>query len=213
MLYYISNSIFTILLRILFRIHVFGKENLPKPPFIVASNHASLLDPPLVGMVCRKYPVDFMAKRELFDTPVIGIWARNVRCIEARRGENSVRSLKEAIRRIRKGHVIGLFPEGTRSTSGDLQNAMRGTGFLIAKAGVPVIPIYIGGSGEAFPKGRGINIGAHIDVVIGKPALPDTFLSKKVSGKENYEMIANMVMKWISELKEAKNIATFSKKR
>ncbi|MFQ5951914.1 MAG: lysophospholipid acyltransferase family protein [Candidatus Omnitrophota bacterium] len=209
MLYYISRAIFTILMKVLMRVRIYGEENLPKPPFIITSNHASLMDPPLVGLACRKYPVDFMAKRELFDIPIIGSWTRRVRCISTDRGRNSIRGIKEAIRRLKRGHVIGVFPEGTRSVTGELQEAKLGTGFLIIKAGVPVVPVYVYGSAEGFPKGKGLKLGTRIGAIIGRPILPDDFSIKAGFGKKDYEAVSNMVMNRIAELK---TIASFNKK-
>ncbi|MEA3489492.1 MAG: (d)CMP kinase [Candidatus Omnitrophota bacterium] len=202
-LYCLSRGTFEVLIRILFNIRVFGRENIPEPPFILASNHSSILDPPLVGLACKKYNVDFMAKQELFDTPVVGAWTRRVRCIEVRRGQNSSRSLKEAIKRLKKGHVVGIFPEGTRSVDGELQDAKRGTGFLIDKANVPVVPVYIEGSVKAFPKGQGIRMGTRINVFIGAPVFPRDFLLETDSGKRDYDAVSNLVMERISRLSES----------
>jgi len=201
MLYYISRAIFEMLMRLLFRIRVSGTEHIPSPPFIITSNHASLLDPPLVGIACKKYQVDFMAKKELFDAPILGSWTRNVGCIEVRRGENSVKSLKEAIRRLREGHVVGIFPEGTRSSDGSLQEAKRGIGFLIGRAAVPVVPVYVEGSAEAFPKGKGICPGTTVSISVGRPIMPDEFAA--VEGeKRDYEAIAGMIMDRIAAIKK-----------
>lgn len=199
MFYFISRTIFEILMRILFRIRVSGTENIPKPPFIITSNHASFLDPPLVGISCRKYQVDFMAKKELFDAPIVGIWTRSVGCIEVNRGENSVKSLKEAIRRLRAGHVVGIFPEGTRSSDGSLQEAKRGIGFLIGRAAVPVVPVYVEGSAEAFPKGFRIRPGTKVSITVGKPIMPVEFAAVK-GEKRDYEAIAGMVMDRIAAI-------------
>lgn len=169
-------------------------------PFIVASNHGSLVDPPLVAMACKKYPIDFMAKKELFEHPLVGWWTRRVRCIEVRRGDNAVKSLKEAIRRLKAGHVVGLFPEGTRSADGTLQEAKRGTGFLVARSGVPIVPCYIDGSAKAFPKGQKIKWKTEITISIGKPILPEEFNFKTDAGKVDYEAISGFVMERIAEL-------------
>ncbi len=82
MIYYISCFIFGILLKILSRLEVRGRENLPeKGPFIIASNHASFADPAVMGVACNATRISFMAKRELFDVPILGPWCRAVGCI------------------------------------------------------------------------------------------------------------------------------------
>ncbi|MFH1879061.1 MAG: lysophospholipid acyltransferase family protein [Candidatus Omnitrophota bacterium] len=181
------------------RIH--GKEKLPEPPFIVTSNHTSLLDPPLVGIACKKYCVDFMAKKELFDMPVVGIWSKLVNCIEVKRGENSIKSLKEAMVRLKKGHVVGIFPEGTRSSDGEIGDAKRGIGFLIAKSGVPVVPCYVEGSGRAMPKGKPVKKGAKIDVYVGNAIMPVDLMLRTESGKVDYENISRIIMERITDIK------------
>lgn len=196
--YRLSRIVFEIFMRIFFKIHVTGKENIPDAPYIIAPNHESLLDPPLAGMIFKKDDVAFMAKQELFDTPVIGIWSRAVGCIPVNRGSGSVASLKAAIKKIHEGKVICVFPEGTRSVDGELQDAKRGVGFIIAKGGVPVVPVYFRGSGKAFPKNKGFKAGVKIDAVVGKPISPEEL----GIAKKDYGAISEIVMERISRLKE-----------
>ncbi len=200
MLFWISRSIFELFIRIMFKLRIHGRENCPKAPFLAVSNHASLVDPPLLAVACKPIPVNFMAKRELFDAPIIGAWTRRVRCIEVHRGENSVRSLKEAIRRLKDGEVVGMFPEGTRSLDGELQDAKRGTGFLVAQAKVPVLPVYIHGSAQAMGKGSGIKRGTPIDVYVGKPIDPSEMVAVK-GDKDRYDKISQTIMDRIAEIK------------
>lgn len=200
MFYRISRRIFKVLLYIFFKIRIFGQENIPDKPYIAAANHASLIDPPLVGVACEKDDVDFMAKEELFNVPIIGLWTRSVRCIKVRRGANGVKSLKEALRRINNGRVVSVFPEGTRSQDGNLQEAKRGVGFLILRAKVPVVPIYIQNSDKAMPKGKGIRPGVTINVFVGKPILSEEFVADRGTSKKDYEKAANIVMERISKL-------------
>jgi 1-acyl-sn-glycerol-3-phosphate acyltransferase len=201
-LYVISRSAFEIAIRILFKMRIIGKEKLPTPPFIIASNHTSLVDPPLVGVACKPIPVDFIVKQELVDGPVIGEWTKRVRCIPVRRGENSIKGLREAISRLKKGHVVGIFPEGTRSVDGSLQEAKVGTGFLIAKAKVPVVPFYAYGTSRAFPKGGGVKVGTRVGGIVGDPIYPEKFDAIPGKGKEKYEAISTLIMEHISSLKE-----------
>lgn len=201
MIYTISRIIFTFIVKLLLKCRISGREHIPEPPFILASNHGSVIDPALVGIACNKYHVDFMAKKEIMDKGFLGAWTKKVNCIEVRRGENSVRSLKEAIRRLKKGHVIGVFPEGTRSLDGSLQDAKRGTGFIISKASVPVVPVYIKGSMEALPKDQKMKCGTAISIVLGKPIFPEEFGLGSEKGP-GYDEISSKVMARIAELKE-----------
>lgn len=142
-----------------------------------------------------------MAKKELFDAPLIGLWTRSVGCIEVDRASNSIKSLKESIKKLKEGRIVGIFPEGTRSEDGSLQEAKRGIGFLIAKAGVPVLPVYIEGSGKAFPKGGKTQFGSEIRMYIGSPIQMSEFPGSKEKGKQEYETYSTYVMERIAEIK------------
>ena len=207
MIYRISRKIFELLIRILYNFEVYGRENVPEPPYLIASNHASIIDPPLVGIACNRHFIDFMAKKELFDRPFFGRWCRKVGCIEVKRGGNSVKSLKEAIDRLVQGRVVAIFPEGTRSVDGKIRDAKRGTGFLIARAEVPVLPVYLEGSAKALPKGGRINRGAFIRVFIGKPLMPEEFSGLGSGRHKDYDAISNMIMSRIADIKEAVDVS------
>lgn len=201
-LYNVSRDAFELAIRLLLKMYIKGKENLPEPPFIVASNHASLLDPPLVGIACKGYTVNFMVKQELRDFPVLGtLWTQNVACIPVRRGDNSIKGLREAVRRIKNGSIVGIFPEGTRSVDGNLQEAKTGTGFLIAMAKVPVVPVYAFGTAEAFPKGKGVKVGSKVGAIVGKVISIEELGTGKRISKDGYEKIGNLVMDRIADLK------------
>jgi len=202
MLFRFSRFLFEVFIRVCFSPKFYGRENVPESPYIVVANHVSLLDPPLAGIACKKNDLDFMAKKELFDKPILGLWTRNVNCIRVDRDSSSIQSLKEVIARLKKGRNVGIFPEGTRSEDGSLQEAKRGVGFMIHKGMVPVIPIYIEGSNKALPKGGGIKFGTRINVIVGKPIQYKDFELPDGSTKDKYEYITNIVMDKIKELKE-----------
>lgn len=195
----VSRFLLHVFVRIFFKVRFFGRENIPSPPYIAASNHASYLDPPLVGIACRKDDLDFMAKATFFDIPVIGTWYRMVRCIEVESGKNSIKGIREALKRIKQKRSIGIFPEGTRSEDGGLQEGQKGAGFIIARAGVPVVPVYLDGTAKAMPRGGKIRPGTEINVYIGKPIMPEEFLLSG-SGKKDYGKIVGIVMDRISDL-------------
>ncbi len=205
MFYWISCRIFELGIRICFKCRFFGRERIPKAPYFVVSNHASIIDPPLVGMACRKNIIDFMAKRELFEMPGVGIWTRSVGCIPVDRGKSSVKGLREAVRRVKAGRVVGVFPEGTRATDNELQNFKRGIGFLVAHGQVPIVPVYIEGSGNAFPKGKRPNFRTPINIYVGE-VIHSIDAKNDLSGRKDYDSIVNLVMERISSAKN-KNLS------
>lgn len=200
MFYALSREMFGLFIRLLFRLRVHKSGELPKAPFIVVSNHASLLDPPLVGLAVKPMPVDFMAKKELFTSRIFGGWTRRVRCIPVDRDSSGAGSLKESLRRLAKGSVVGVFPEGTRDPSGEVRPAKKGVGFLLAKAKVPLLPVYIKGSGDAF-FGGSIHPGCAIDVFVGE-AVSFEELFSSLDKDDIYGGMADEITRRLRELKD-----------
>lgn len=186
-----------------FRLQSFGSENVPETGgCILTPNHVSFLDPPIVGCGLKHRVVHFMARDTLFETPILGWWYRKIGTISIDRTKGDLAALRSALTGLKSGKVVCLFPEGTRSVDGELQTAKGGVGFLIAKAGVPVVPVYVDGTYRAWPKhGKWIKP-KKIRVYYGKPILPDAFgLNEK--GKADYDSIVAHVMSRIAELKES----------
>lgn len=164
-----------------FRLTVEGEEYLPeRGGFILAANHASLLDPILIALVLRR-PVHFLAKQELFRLPLFGWLLRRVHAIPLDRGRPDRAALRTAVERLKQGNVIGIFPEGTRSDDGQLQ-ALRGGAALIAlQAQVPIVPAVVEGSWRVWPRGRWWPRRGAIRVRFGAAVSPE-FISRPVSG-------------------------------
>ena len=202
LVYAISRFIFYVLLKIICKIEIKGRSNFPKKaPFIIASNHASNIDPAIVGAACNTASIIFMAKKELFSHPIFGWWFKAIGCIPIDRYSKDFRPLKVAVERLRKKAVLGIFPEGTRSPDGRLQKAELGIGLLAVKTGVPVVPVYISGSIKVLPK-TATKLKSHkVKVRVGKPV----DLTENISFKEKrkvYECIGEKIMQAISRLKD-----------
>jgi 1-acyl-sn-glycerol-3-phosphate acyltransferase len=180
-----------------------GAENVPATGgCIIVSNHASFLDPPIVGAGVRHRQVRFMARDTLFTGRFMGWLLPAIGVIPLDRTRGDIGALRQAIRLLKDGAVIGLFPEGTRTHDGHLQAPKGGIGFLIAKAGVPVVPAYISGSFRAYPRGaRGIRP-ARVGIVFGAP-LPPAELAALAAEENGYEKIAQLVMTHIAALRPA----------
>ena len=141
------------ILRRYFRIRVTGLERLPRTgPVVLAINHRSMLDPILIGAVMPR-PVCFMAKEELFRYPGLGRLLRWLGAFPVRRGEPDREAIQHALRRLREGQVVGIFPEGTRSVDGRLLTLHGGTALLALKSGAPILPVAITGTERAMPRG------------------------------------------------------------
>ncbi len=143
--YYLANWVLRHVFRLLMRIEVEGEEHVPpEGPLIVAINHMSLMDPPLIGAFFPR-DLEMMAKVELFRRPVIGWVVRHYGAFPVHRGEADLRALKHAMRALRAGHAILMAPEGTRSKTHQLQRGKEGVALVAVRTGAPVLPVALYG--------------------------------------------------------------------
>ncbi len=200
MIYKVAKVIFYIFCKIYFRLEVKGADNVPKKGgVLVASNHSSFLDPVIVGVGIFR-PTYYLTKQSLFDIPILGLLIRSLHTIPVRREQVSISTFKELIKSLHSKKVIILFPEGTRSTDGKLGQGKLGVGMLALKTGVPIVPVYIDGAVNAFPKHGKWIYPKKIRVVFGKPIMPN---SRDVAMQRlYYQKISTQVMESINSLKE-----------
>lgn len=152
MLYSVSKLLFGFLFKVLLSFTAEGKENIPKKGgFILASNHVSYLDPIALGVGCPR-KLSFIARQDLFFNPLLGRWLSGVDVIPLKRDSADISALKEAIRRVKNGKPVVLFPEGSRRHDGLSGEPRAGIGFLAAKLGVPVIPAFVSGTEKVLPR-------------------------------------------------------------
>ncbi|HTK08612.1 MAG TPA: lysophospholipid acyltransferase family protein [Ktedonobacteraceae bacterium] len=152
-LYHLIRVTAIALFSLLARMHIRGRYNIPrKGPFIVASNHLSWTDIPLVAQYVPSRVV-YMAKEESFHSRV-GWLVRFLGAFPVKRGEGDRRAIKAADDQLKKGKIFVIFPEGTRSKIGVLGKAYAGLGMIALRSGVPVIPVAVWGSEHALKKFR-----------------------------------------------------------
>ena len=183
-----------------FRRTVFGVENFTEGAAIIASNHVSFLDPPVVGSAAP-YAIYYLSRESLLHN-LFARWLLNrLNVIPIKRGVPDTRSIRSVLNNLQLGRKVLMFPEGTRSTDGKLQKAKRGVGYVICKARVPVIPAYTHGTFEALPRHRAIIHFSKIVVSFGEPMYFDDIWSGSPS-KEEYDMIGERIMGRIAELRD-----------
>jgi len=147
MLYYLLKTILWPVLMLIFRPVVYGRENMRiKGKAIFVSNHRSLLDPIIIALVSPRI-VHFMAKMELFKSPITNVLLRSFFAFPVNRKTADRASLKNAMKVLEEGKVFGIFAEGKRSITEDLDEFEKGAAFLAIRAGAPVVPIYISADG------------------------------------------------------------------
>ena len=177
---------------------VVGRENIPASgPVILAPNHVSLLDPPFVGVTCGRKPF-IMAKEELFSG--IQGWAiQRMGSFPVRRGGGDRAALRRAKNLLSKGELLLIFPEGTRSRTGELGPPEPGVAMLAHMNKAPVIPVFISGTEKAFsPRGKGFRF-VKAKIVYGKPLLFEAEYAHKAD-RETLEQIGARIMDEIGKL-------------
>ncbi|WP_251554184.1 lysophospholipid acyltransferase family protein [Neobacillus muris] len=180
------NSVF----KPLYRIEVIGKENVPKEQgVLLCTNHIHNFDPIVVGISAPR-TIHFMAKEEIFRVPVLGNIVRKCKAFPVKRGMSDREALRKGMSVLKDGHVLGLFPEGTRSKTGELGKGLAGAGFFALRSNCAVIPCAVIGPYKAFHK---------LKVVFGKPIEMDEMRASKASPEEVTELIMSEIHKLIKE--------------
>ena len=199
--YWVGYNLTKLLARIFFRLRVVHRERMINHgPVILASNHQSFLDPPLVGSVSDR-AVYFLARRTLLDGWFLG-WILpklNVIPVDSEGGKDRT-ALKALIRILRAGQGTLVFPEGQRTPHGNLQPAQPGLGLVIAKTLAPVVPMRIFGAYEAWPIHEKWPRPGRVTVVVGEP-IYFTQADVGAGGKEGYQRLSQRVMDAIAAIK------------
>jgi len=191
----------TLLLRILFHLEVKGRKNIPcKGGFILAANHSSYLDPPIVSASSPRQ-LYFLAKEGLFEIRGLSWLIRKLNVLPISRDKVSLDIMHKSIDILKRGDGLSVFPEGTRIAAEKIAQGKRGVGFLSYHAKVPVVPTLIEGSHIALPRGKRWISLAKVRVTFGEPIYPQE-LPLKDGEKEIYQTISDEVMDKIRQLKE-----------
>ena len=185
-MYWLSQTLSHALLTMFGRLEIIGAENVPEEGgVLLASNHLSNIDPPLIGSSIRR-PIHYFAKEELFRIPVLGWWIAHINAFPVRRGEHDIGAFKKARSLLAAGEGVLLFPEGHRSKTGELGAARPGAAMLAIKAGVPVVPVCIVNSHRLLQFEK-------LKVAFGKPMRP--------KGEPSYEDFSAEIMAAIAGLR------------
>jgi 1-acyl-sn-glycerol-3-phosphate acyltransferase len=204
-LYFIGWSFFRCFFRFYCGWEVFNAENVPASgSVILASNHASFLDPPLVGSATTR-EINYLARESLFRFPVVGTILRRVNAVPVDREGGGARGLRAILDRLLAGGGIILFPEGTRSRDGRLQPGKSGIGLTVIKSNAPVVPVRVFGTSEALERRHKFPRPRRVAVKFGKPmdfaALrAEAQTCSKPRLKEVYQMVADELMRSIGSL-------------
>lgn len=167
------------IMHLIFRIKVHGKENLPEEgAVIVAMNHRSLWDGPLAA-VCLPRQLAIMAKKELFDIPVLKWILKWAGVFPVSRGKNDLGAVKAALSALKAQKAFAIFPEGRRVLDGEEHKAKAGVAMLADRTGAPIVPVAFSGKYRFLSK---------INIYIGKPIYVKSKTGEKLTGEELQEV-------------------------
>lgn len=203
--YFAGWTFFRAVFAIYFRWKVFNPERVPLDgPVILASNHASYIDPPLVGAGVERQ-INFLARDSIFHVPILSGILRSWDVVPVDRDGGTGRGLKMILSRLEKGGAIILFPEGTRSRDGELNAARSGIGLTVIKSTAPVLPCRVFGTHRAFGPHMVIPRPRQLTVKYGRPLLfqamrSEAAICSKQRVKEIYQRVADEIMAEIARL-------------
>lgn len=191
--------------RFYFRWRVFSLDRVPlEGPVIFASNHASFLDPPMIGSALPR-TVNYLARESLFRFPLFGAYLRALNSVPVDRDGAGARGLKAIMDRLLKGGGIILFPEGTRTSDGQLQPARSGVGLTVIKSEAPVVPVRVFGTFEAWNRFQKFPRPRRISIKYGHPMRfrqlrEEARTCSKPRLKEIYQEVSDQIMAEIARL-------------
>ncbi|WLR56530.1 lysophospholipid acyltransferase family protein [Mesobacillus subterraneus] len=190
--YSFARSLVNSILKPIYRIEVIGRENMPSDGgVLLCANHIDNLDPPVVGITAPR-PVHFMAKEELFSVPLLGKIVPHLNAFPVKRGMSDREALRKGLGILKDGKVLGLFPEGTRSKTGEMGKGLAGAGFFALRSDAHVVPCAIIGPYKAFKK---------LKVVYGKPIDMGSIKEKKLNAEQATDLIMSEIQVLINQYK------------
>jgi len=173
-----------------YRIEAIGVGNFPKEGgVLLCANHIHNFDPIVVGIMAPR-PVHYMAKEEIFRVPLLGGIVRKCNAFPVKRGFSDREALRTGLKILKDGNVFGLFPEGTRSKTGEIGKGLSGAGFFALRTEAMVVPCAIIGPYKSFKR---------LKVVYGKPIDMDEMRKAKASADQVTELIMSEIHKLIIE--------------
>lgn len=201
MMYVIGRWVCRSFLRLFGGYQSIGAENIPRTGgVIVAPNHISYADPPLVGAGMRRQ-VHFMAKEELFRVPILGRLISSAGAFPVRRGSADRKALRKAIELLENGKVICMFPEGTRSLDGSLGEAQVGIGFVALKSRAPVVPALVVDTEKVLAPSGGRPRYHRTKIIYGEPiTFPDLYESP--DSRSAIDEIGRRIIKAVANLRD-----------
>ena len=212
--YFLGWCGFRVFFKLYFRWHVYNADRVPlKGGVILASNHASYIDPPLVGAGLRRL-VSYLGRENLFGIPVLGWVLRHWEVVPVDRDGGGAVGLRAILDRLLAGSAILLFPEGTRTYDGKIQPVRAGIGLTVLKSTAPVVPVRVFGMFEAYGRHQLFPRPYPVAVKYGQPMRfeqlrAEAKVCSKPRLKQIYQQVADEIMAAVVRLEPYEDKAQF----
>jgi len=196
--YFIARYVTAVLFKILFRYQVFGKEKVPASGrLLVCANHSTMADPIFLGSAIPKRQMKFVAKAELFENKLIGGFLKSLGAFPIARGTGGAEGIQTAMRFLEEGNAVCLFPEGTRSKTGELLPPKNGAAMIAARTACTVLPVAITAKDGKRPK-----VFRKMIIKIGDPIPFEDLGFSGAVGASQYRNATRVIFDRIRELRE-----------
>jgi len=192
MMYKIGRFVVYIMIYLLYKLTVIGKENIPKTgSALICPNHISNYDPLAVACITAR-EIHYMAKAELFKNPFLGWFLRKVHAFPVNRNEVSIDTIKTSLKILKNQELLGIFPEGKRVNYGECIQPASGFVVFAIKTKSPIIPVRIRGE---------FKFRHRIEIIVGEPIYLTEYYGKKISEKDA-EALSKKILDEIYDLKQ-----------
>lgn len=195
--YTVTHRVLRMMFKKLYKHHIFGEENLPQGGCILAPNHASFFDPPLVGISCPD-EVHYMARSTLFRHRALCWIIQNLNAVPVSGGAQDLATLKTVLKLLKSDKKVTIFPEGLRTSTGKMGPMKTGVALLSVRSGKPIVPVYIFGTFDIWQRSRRLpKLSGKTACYFGKPIYPES-----VSHLEKREALAELTRQLEEALKD-----------
>ena len=196
-------SVTRALMAIGFQARCWGRENYQATGgALICANHQSFLDPMLIGNSSSR-PMNYLARKTLFHFAPLGWLLDFVNTIPVEREGFGVGGIRETLKRLKRGEMVLLFPEGTRSPDGEIQHFKQGFATLARRSRVALVPVGVDGAYDAWPRSERFPQLGRVRVVVGKPLAPE--LVETLDDRELMDELKQRIIDCIAEARERKD--------
>ena len=186
-----------------FQVRCWGRENFPRTGgALVCSNHQSFLDPVVIGNSSSR-PINYLARKSLFQFGPLGWLLDFINTIPVEREGFGVGGIRETLRRLKRGEMVLLFPEGTRCSDGHIQPFKQGFSAIARRSRVALVPVGVDGAYDAWPRSEWLPQFHQVRVVVGEPLSPE--LVHSLDDEQLLEELSRRIVDCIAQARQQRD--------